>query len=117
MFLKGNSMNKLSIVKKLLLVSALSVTGLHAADLNITPTSLKLKVYKFAVSTSPLCTNLITIVDNGSTPTEVDFLGSPNLGNGIVANGTYPCIVIEFADNIKFATAVNSTSNHCVAVL
>lgn len=55
------------------------------------------------------------MVDNGNTPSEVNFLSSPNLGSGIVPDGTYPCIVIEFADNIKFATAVNSTSNNCVA--
>lgn len=102
-------------MKKLVIVIAVSTSPLFASDLNITPTLLKLKVYKFAVSTSPLCTNLVTVVDNGSTPTEVNFLSSPNLGSGIVADGTYPCIVIEFADNIKFATGVNSTSNNCVA--
>ena len=102
-------------VKKIAVVFALGTSPLFAADLNITPTSLKLKVYKFAVSTSPLCTNLITVVDNGNSPTEVNFLSSPNLGSGVVADGTYPCVVIEFADNIKFATGVNSTSNHCVA--
>lgn len=91
-----------------LLQSASAVVG----DLNLTATSLKLKVYKFAVSTSPLCTNLVTIVDNGSTPTEVDFLQNPNLGSGIVADGTYPCVVIEFADVLKF-TPQDSASGNC----
>jgi hypothetical protein len=96
------------------LTSLNSFAATNAGNLNITPNSLKLKIYKFAVSTSPLCTNLITVVDNGSTPTEVDFLNNPNLGNGVLANGTYPCVAIEFADNLKFRVPAASTSGNCV---
>lgn len=85
-----------------------------AGDLNLTPSSLKLKVYKMAVSTSGLCTNLITVVDNGSTPTEVDFTQDPSLGSGSLVDGTYPCIVIEFADAVKF-TPPNSASGACLS--
>jgi hypothetical protein len=53
-----------------------------AADLSLSASSIKLKVYKMAVSTSALCTDLITVLDNGSSPTEVDFLQNPNLGSG-----------------------------------
>jgi hypothetical protein len=85
-----------------------------AGDLNLTPTSIKLKVYKFAVSTSGLCTNLITVVDNGSTPTEVDFTSAPNLGSGSLGDGTYPCVVVEMSDQLKF-TPPNSASGACLA--
>lgn len=85
-----------------------------AADLSLSASSLKLKVYKMAVSTSVLCTNLITVLDNGNTPTELDFLSNPNLGSGTIADGTYPCIVIEFTDNIKFIPSTNSTSGNCL---
>jgi hypothetical protein len=101
---------KIRILAALLLMSHFT----FAADLGLSPSSLKLKVYKLSVSTSPLCTDLTTVVDNGATPTEVDFAsGSPNLGSGTLADGTYPCIVIEFSDNIKFTPAANSTSGNC----
>lgn len=82
-------------------------------DLRLTPTSLKLKVYKFAVSTSPLCTNLITVIDNGDTPQEVEFIGSVKLGAGNLAAGTYPCVVVEMSDNIKYTPGSTSTSGFC----
>jgi hypothetical protein len=93
----------------------LPVGNVMAADLALSASSIKLKVYKMAVSTSALCTNLITVLDNGSTPTEVDFLQNPNLGSGTLADGTYPCIVIEFSDVIKFTPSTTSTSGNCVA--
>jgi len=86
-----------------------------AADTGLSASSIKLKVYKMAVSTSPLCTNLITVLDNGNSPTEVDFLSNPNLGSGTLADGTYPCIVIEISDLVKFKPSATSTSNNCVS--
>ncbi len=86
-----------------------------AGDLSLTPTSVKLKLYKFAVSTSPLCTNLTTVIDNGNSPTEVDFAGAPNLGSGTVSNGTYPCVAMEVSDNIRYIPGANSASGACVA--
>lgn len=90
------------------------ITIANAANLSLSASSIKLKVYKMAVSTSPLCTNLITVLDNGNTPTEVDFLQNPNLGSGTLANGTYPCIVIEFSDLVKFTPSANSDGGNCL---
>lgn len=92
---------------------AVLMSSVNAADVGLSASSIKLKVYKMAVSSSPLCTNLITVLDNGSTPTEVDFLSNPNLGSGTLANGTYPCVVIEFSDLVKFRPSANSTSLNC----
>lgn len=100
-------------VKGFILFSCLGlIQNVYAANTGLTATSLKLKVFKFAVSTSPLCTNLITVLDNGNTPTEVDFLANPSLGSGNLSNGTYPCIVIEMTDLIKF-TPEDSTAGNC----
>jgi hypothetical protein len=105
-------------VKKIFFLLAAFSSSLALAtppgDLNLTPTSLKLKVYKMAVSTSGLCTDLITVVDNGNTPSEIDFTSDPTIGSGSIADGTYPCIVIEFADAVKFMPP-NSASGACLS--
>ena len=86
----------------------------QAADTGLSPSSMKLAVYKFAVSTSPLCTNPITVIDNGASPVETEFIGGVNLGSGTIDNGTYPCVIIEFSSNIKFTPSANSTSGNCL---
>lgn len=86
-----------------------------AVDSGFSPVSLKLKIYKFAVSTSPYCTNLITVVDNGNSPVDVEFVGGANLGSGVLVDGTYPCVVIEMSDNVKFTPNGTSTSGNCVS--
>jgi hypothetical protein len=85
-------------------VVALSISGsVLSAPLNAS--SLRLKVYKMAVSTSPACTELTTVIDNGNSPSYIDFKANPNLGSGNLADGIYPCVVIEFSDNIKVTPA------------
>lgn len=98
-----------------ILICSFNLFATPGGDLNLTPTSLKLKLYKFAVSTSPLCTNLITVVDNGNSPQEVEFIGTVNLGTGVLASGTYPCVVFEMSDNIKYTPGANSASGACVS--
>ena len=99
------------VISSLLLL--LYAQSSFAQDTGLSPSSLKLKVYKMAVSTSPLCTDLTTVIDNGDSPTEVEFVGGVTLGSGTVSNGTYPCIVIEFSSFIKFTPSSNSTSGNC----
>lgn len=70
------------------------------------PSSLTLKIYKFAVSRSEYCTNPVTVFENDSG-VEVDFLDLPEIGSGAVANGAYPCVMFEFSDNITFVAASN----------
>ncbi len=70
--------------------------------------ALRLKVYKLAVSTSPNCSSPVTVFET-SSPSYEDFKGAPNLGNGNLADGTYPCVIIEFSDNIKVTPSANGT--------
>ena len=101
-------------MKHLLIVAAFfAAQSAQAGDLGLNASSLKLKVYKFAVSTSPLCTNLQTIVDNGATPSSVEFVGGNGLGAGTIANGTYPCVVIEMDNIVTFTPSTTSTSGSC----
>jgi hypothetical protein len=87
--------------KRLLTLSFLGLLVSQAQAVPLDASALRLKIYKFAVSSSPNCSNPVTVVDNGTTPDYVDFKDQPTLGSGSVANGTYPCVIIEFSDNIK----------------
>jgi hypothetical protein len=105
---------KTNTFKKLVFVFSLSIMfNGYSANLGLSPSSLKLAVYKFAVSADALCTNPITVVDNGSSPVDVEFVGGVNLGSGSIANGTYPCVIVEFSSNIKFTPSTNSTAANC----
>jgi hypothetical protein len=90
-------------------------SSVQAADVLLGASSLKLKVFKIGLSTSPLCTNLKTVLDNGNTSSEMDFSKNTTLDAGALADGTYPCMVIEMSDTIKFKPDVSSSSGNCSA--
>lgn len=77
------------------------------------PANLKLKVYKFAVSASGDCSDPITVYENDS-PDYEDFLSNPTIGSGDLDEGSYPCIIFEFSDIIKFTPEEND-GDYCVA--
>ena len=85
-----------------------------AADLALDPSYLDLKVYKFAISKSEFCTDLITVFESDN-PVYENVLSNPSLGTGSIEAGTYNCVVIEFLDIIRFASSTNSDSGLCVA--
>ncbi len=79
-------------------------------------TELSIRLYSFAVSTNDDCSNLTSVIDNGSNPSPVNLIsadGAVNLGVGRIPIGTYPCVVIEMSDHIRFQTA--SSSGGCTA--
>lgn len=98
----------------LLTIAAFYAQMAMGANSGLNPSSLKLKVYKFAVSTSELCTNPVTVFTN-SSPTYKDVYASPNFGSGLPTPDTYKCVIIEFSDQIKYVPATTSTSGNCVA--
>ncbi len=87
-------------MKKLLCLSLLATIAFNAAAVPLNASKLRLKVYKMAVSTEPDCSSPTTVLSN-SSPDYEDFKGNPTLGSGNLADGTYPCVIIEFSDNIK----------------
>lgn len=113
--MKTNKQEKTHVVR-LILTTAMTLmltTQVQAATSGINPNYLKLKIYKVAISTSPLCTNLTTVYSEAA-PAYTDFLSSPTIGSGSVPSGDYPCVVIEFSDILKFSPAATSDNNHCV---
>ncbi|MGE3682831.1 MAG: hypothetical protein AB7G93_13985 [Bdellovibrionales bacterium] len=36
------------------------------------------------------------------------------MGSGTLGSGTYPCVIVEFSDNIKFTPSTNSSSGNCL---
>lgn len=76
----------------------------------IDPSSVKISIYAVAVSTSADCSNPTVVIDNGSTPVEVNFTSTPSLGAATVTAGTYPCVILKMSDVIKFTPAASSGS-------
>lgn len=102
-------------MKKFILgMMIVSSTLANAANSGIDPQYLKIKIYKFAVSTSEYCTNPQVILSNAN-PVYEDLLSSPMFGTGSISNGTYKCVMIEMSDNIKFASNENSDAGGCIA--
>jgi hypothetical protein len=91
-------------MKKLLTFAITSLLSISAFANGVDTTALEIKIYKFAVSTSPDCSNLTTVITN-SNPSYQDFKGAPDLGSGNLADGTYPCVAIEFSDQIQVTYA------------
>jgi hypothetical protein len=100
-------MNKMKYITLILFLFSL-----QAFSASQDPTELLIKPYKVAVSTSQLCTNLQTVY-NESSPSYIDFLTSPTIGSGQLADATYPCIVIEMSSQIKYKPT--TTQNNCVS--
>ena len=88
-------------------VRAFATSGLN-------PSSLSMKIYKFYVSTDVNCTNPIKIYENVN-PTYSNMYSNPRIGSGEAPTGTYPCVIFEAADFIKFVPAQTSDNNRCVA--
>lgn len=97
-------------------IEAVNSAEFLPATSGINPDLVELKVFKVAVSSNEDCSNLTTVFSEDD-PEYIDFLNSPNIGTGSVANGTYPCVVIEVSDNIRFSPAESSDNapNGCVA--
>ena len=86
----------------------LSLSSHAAGD----PSSLKIKIYSVYASLSAQCTSPIQIFNN-ATGTFVDFISSPILGGGDLADGTYNCIIIKMSSIIKHTPKTTDVS--CIA--
>ena len=75
-----------------------------APDLRMTPSSLRMKVYKVEFSTDAQnCTNPITVAED-SSPDYVDLGANPELFNvAAPPAGEYPCVIITFSDHIRWS--------------
>jgi hypothetical protein len=89
-----------------------SVTSAHAV-VHVNPANILVTVYGIAVSTSTDCSNPVVLFDS-LTGTQFDFLNNPVLGGGDIADGTYPCVMINMSDVVQFSPATSDGSS-CVA--
>ena len=64
-------------------------------------TSVKVKIYKLALSTNADCSNPITIFENNSPGQSEMVNQQPNLGKGKVTPKTYNCAIVEIAKNVS----------------
>jgi hypothetical protein len=69
--------------------------------------TMKAKVYRVAFSTSPQCTNPVTVYRK-ENPDYTDFLLNPVFGQSAVPDGVYACVIIEISNLIKVTPVKNS---------
>ncbi len=93
-------------MKILIITFAISIYSLTAMAVN--PSSAKVKIYKVSASPNTNCSDAVTI-QSVSSPDYVEMT-SVNI-SGALADGTYPCIIFEIGDNIKFTP--ESTTGSC----
>jgi hypothetical protein len=98
-------------MKRLLYIIVLSLIVYQNA-FALSPTSVKIKLYKMAVSASVLCTNPITVYENAN-PEYTDMVAGPTFGTVSLADGNYPCVILEFSDHIKYIP--EATSGSCTS--
>ena len=98
-------------MKKIIVLLSLLIfaSPLFAVD-NASASTLKIKVFQFAVSQNADCSNLTTVFSDDDG-VEADVLTSPTFGQGTLADGTYPCVAIKFSDNITFVPATDNGTN------
>lgn len=94
--------------------TAAAALGLASAALaakgTIDAATMKITIYKFAVSKTADCKDPIVVFDNPQGVTE-DLLASPTYGSGPVDPGTYPCVMIELSKMIN--TSPKTTGGSC----
>ena len=86
----------------------LQVKSQKSQAMTTSATSLELKVYKIGLSTNGDCSNP-EVFDLGGT--YVDFMNTPNLGQGEISAANYKCVIIEMSDQIKFTPTANVGTN------
>lgn len=78
-----------------------------------TPSSVKIRLKEFWVSTNKNCSSPTRIYNNPAPSVGVEITTAPNLGAGRLDPGTYECVIIVLSDLIEY-TAV-TTAGTCTA--
>lgn len=79
-----------------LLVTLVLPTYAQDTESYIDASSIKIKIYKLAVSTSADCSNAVTVYNLDSAG-QMDLASKPVLAKGNIAAGTYRCIIAEMS--------------------
>ena len=95
-----------------LFLTSVSILSLSVPAFAVNPTSVKITLYKIGVSASADCSSP-TWVASSTDGVEVDFMTGATLGSPFVEDGTYPCIMLQMSDIIKFKSS--ATTGSCTA--
>src|SRR4051812_25654829 len=68
------------------------------------PTSVKVTIYSVAVSKNTDCSEAV-VVSKYASGQEFDFELSPTLMTGTLADGSYPCVILQMSDKLKLTPA------------
>ena len=96
----------------ILAVFALAVGFPSAVAAYASAPSVKVKVLEVRVSPNADCSHPIRVYSNAAV-TPQDLTSNPALGNGMVPNGTYRCVMYSFSDQITFTTIGTGSFSLC----
>lgn len=86
---------------------AIAALAGSSASAGVNPSSVKIRIYGVAVSTSTDCSNA-KVISYNAAGTEYDFLANPAIANGTIDAGTYACVILYMSSNISFVPATSS---------
>lgn len=108
-------------MKKIFFAMFLMASMASAAHAATNPTVATVRLYKAYMSASGDCSSPSTFFDAASDPTtypsgyaEVDMVTGPTIGQGTIADGTYPCVIFKMSDQLTFRPLAND-GTACVA--
>lgn len=109
-------------MKKILLFSIfLWLFMLSIAYAATSPTVATVRVSKAYMSANGDCSSPVTLFDVTSDPTafpngyaEVDMVQGPTIGQGVLPDGTYQCVIFKMSDQISFTPAATEGAA-CIA--
>ncbi len=92
--------------------STLSIKGSSSMTLGADTSAAKMKIYAFYVAKSADCSDPVELFADEDGK-EVDMMKSPDIGSGLLDQGTYNCVIMEMSDTITFTPA--TTTGVCTA--
>lgn len=75
----------------------------------VSPSSVLITIYKAWISASDTCSNPIEVFSNDSGKT-FDMTSSPTITTTSVPEGTYPCVIAQISDQIRYTPSASEGS-------
>jgi hypothetical protein len=77
------------------------------------PSSLKIAIFAYYLSTGADCANPVPLIDYGGDPLIKDVYANPTLFSGNPGEGNYRCVVLKIRDTLRFRPDETAATGAC----